>query len=296
MPLHCPHCRTAPAASCLMLALPAAMLLVAGCRPAGQAALPPRSQPQAPPSVPAEPTAILPAPLAAPDAGTKKGGKTKTHEDAAPLTVTLTATHGGRHIKVGTGVTLTAFTTPTRGRSATVTLFYRLNRGRKTVFSFAQGSLCSTTWMAPAPGLYRFTAAALDDRRRAAVSRSVEITVDRPATPPPRVAAALPTPAVARPSQPKSPRTAKRPAAAHPIHPPVYHVVAAHFAFSRNAVVLADALRKNGYHAVVRRMADERGKAVSVVETGTYRRPGEVFEAVAGLLRSGYPAYFFTGQ
>lgn len=272
MPLHCPHCRTAPAAACLMLALPAATLLVAGCRPAGQAALPPRSQPQAPPSVPAEPTAILPAPLAAPDAGTKKGGKTKTHEDAAPLTVTLTATHGGRHIKVGTGVTLTAFTTPTRGRSATVTLFYRLNRGRKTVFSFAQGSLCSTTWMAPAPGLYRFTAAALDDRRRAAVSRSVEITVDRPATPPPRVAAA------------------------HPIHPLVYHVVAAHFAFSRNAVVLADALRKNGYHAVVRRMADERGKAVSVVETGTYRRPGEVFEAVAGLLRSGYPAYFFTGQ
>ncbi len=317
MPLHCPRRRSAQdeenqagvrgrrhrRVACLLLALPTAALLLAGCKPAERAPLPPRSQPQMPPA-PAEPTAVLPAPSApaTPKAVSEPKAVPETSGGTAPLTVTLAATNSGRHVGVGSGVTLTAFTTPTRGQSATLTLFYQRGRGRKTVFSFAQGSLCSTTWIAPAPGRYRFTAAALDDRRRAAVSRSVEITVDRPATQArPQIAAAPPFPAIksvaARPSQPRTPRAAKRLAVTRPpVRPPVYHVVAAHFALRRNADVLATALRKNGYHAAARRMVDGRGKSVYIVETGAYRQPGEVFEAVAQLLRSGYPAYFYTGD
>lgn len=255
--------------------------------------------PPLPVAVSPKPVAVLPTPLAPAPPHTRKkaDGETKADKGTAPLTITLTAKNGGRHVKVGTEVTLTAFTTLAHGQSATLTLFYRLNRGRETVLAFVQGSLCSTTWMAAAPGLYQFTAFALGSRRQAAVSRSVEITVDRPVTPTtPRIAVAPPPPAVSRPAQPRTPRTAKHLAAARSVRPLVYHIVAARFAFSRNAVVLAEALRKSGYHAAVRHMADDRGQTIYVVETGAYRQPGEVFEAVAGLLRSGYPAYFFTSR
>lgn len=282
----------------LLLALPAA-LLAGGCRP-GERPAPPRVQAQAPPQDRAVPAAVLPAPTATaapktaplssvtpiPKAAPKRAGQD------TPLTVTLAAADSGRHLRVGSDVALTAFTTLPRGRSATLTLFYQWNRGRRTVFSFAQGSLCSASWFARAPGRYRFTATALDDRQQAAVSQSVEITVDGPATQA-RPQAAVPPAAMAPPSRPRAPRVAERPAAAGP---PLYHVVAARFAYSRNADVLAAALQRNGYHAAARRIADGRGRIVYVVETGTYRRPGEVFDAVAKLLRSGYPAYFYTSH
>jgi len=276
-------------AAFLLGALSAAAFLTARRRPPARvvpaggapAALLASSPPPA--VVPARPAPAAPRPPATKEAD----------EDAGPLTVSLAATNAGRHVKVGAGVTFTAFTAQAPGRSATLTIYYRRDRGRKIVFSFAQGTLCSTTWMAPAPGRYEFTASALGDRRRDAVSRDVEITVDAP--PAPRVAAAPPAPKVAPIAEP----VAKRPVAAESaaVRPPVYHVAAAHFARARSAEALAGALRQSGYRAAaVRRMNDAQGKSVYVVETGTFRRPAEVYAAVAVLLRSGYPAYFYAGR
>lgn len=279
-------------------------LIVVRHRPAvradAAAPVPPVTAPQTPAPLPA----VAPPP---PDAVAPRPDTARRADKVPePLTVNLTSTGGGRHIKVGSGVTFTAFTALAPGRSATLTIFYRLNRGRKTMVSFVQGTLCSTTWVAPAPGLYQFTASALGDRRQAAVSRAVEITVDAPAPPPAlRVA-------VAPPPKPKAAPIAKRavvkqgvvkraavkpPAVAGPAaRPPVYHVFAAHFARARNADDLAAALGRNGYRATVRRMNDRQGKAIYVVETGTYRQPAEVYAAVNGLLQSGYPADFYTGK
>lgn len=289
----------------LLRALPAAALLASGCteRATSPRAPAPAQGSTVPTAVPATPTATAPASEVTP---TPKAAPEKIGQAApgatAPLTVTLAASDSGRqHVRAGSDVTLTAFTALPRGRSATLTLFYQQGRGRRTVFSFAQGSLCSATWFARAPGRYRFTATALDDRHRAALSRSVDITVDGPVPRvTPLVAAVPPPPVAARPSRPRPPRAptglaAPRPAVAAPVRPPIYHVVAARFAQARNADVLAAALRGNGYHATARRMADGHGQTVYVVETGTYRRPAEVFGAVSKLLRSGYPAYFYAG-
>lgn len=293
----------------LLLALVASALFVAQRKTAARAALPipavtaqpaPGDAPPPPPSAPAPPAAPVPAAVFG----------TKTAVGAPPLTVTLASTSEGRHVKIGTAVTLTAFTTLAHGQSATLTLFSRRGRGQKTMFSFAQGSLCSTTWTPSVPGRYEFTATALGDRRQAAASRRVEIIVDKPApqtvaqdkaqdkvaqvplpvsaAPPPSRLVSLPPPRTV------TPRTALR---ARPPAPPLaYHVAAAQFSFSRSAVVLADALSRRGYQAVPERMADPHGKTVYVVVTGSYRRPKEARKAVLALQRSGYPAYFFGGR
>lgn len=287
-------------AAVLLAALAAVTFSVARHKPPARA-VSAAPAPAVPPA-PAPPPVMAPAAPAA--AAPRPGAAKEADADTGPLAVNLTATNDGRHIKVGAGVTFTAFTALAPSRSATLTIFYRLNRGRKTMVSFAQGTLCSTTWAAPAPGRYRFTASALGDRRQAAVSRDVEITVDAPIAPP-RVAAAPPKPkarpVAARPPQPKKPVAAKpaavkRVAARPAARPLVYHVFAAHFARARNADDLAAALGRNGYRATVRRMNDRQGKAIYVVETGTYRQPAEVYAAVNGLLQSGYPADFYTGK
>lgn len=294
-------------AAALLLALAASALLVARRRPARHAAV--TALASRPPAVPPAPAASPPSPAipvpAAP--APKLKAPVGAAASAVPLTITLASTRDGRHVKVGDGVTFTAFVSPEHGRSATLTLFSRRGRGPKTMLSFVQGSLCSTTWVSPAPGRYEFTATALDGRQRAA-SRHVEVTVDAPQVaarevpraPSARVAAAprravRPSPRIV--SRPKAvppkvvpPRTAARAPA------PSYHVAAARFYFLRSATVLADALNQRGYHAVPERMNDPRGKAVYAVVTGTFRRPKEARAAALVLQRSGYPAYVFGSR
>jgi len=293
----------------LLLAL-VASALVAKRRP-GAGALPPASsqaqasqaqasQAQASqaqvPAAPPVPAAIIapPSAPALPSAGIKAAEGTKAADETTPLTVALASTSDGRHVQAGSAVTLTAFTSLARGRSAALTLLYRRGRGRATTLAFAQGSLCSTTWTPPSPGRYEFTATALGDRRQAAVSRRVAITVDAPALPP-AATAAPPLPVAASPA-PRTAARVKRPVAARPASPLVYHVAAAHFPFLRNATVLSDALSRRGYPAVPEPMTGKDGKVVYVVVTGRYRRPQEARKAVLALQRSGYPAYFFSSR
>jgi len=307
-------------AAALLLALAASALFVSQRRPAlhaaptaltsGPAQPPPDANPQlSTPAAAAAPPAPTPA---APREGVRAKAPVGPATSAAPLTITLASTREGRRVKVGEGVTLTAFISSAHGRSATLALFSRRGREPRTMVSFAQGSLCSTTWTPPAPGRYEFTATALDDHQRAA-SRRIAITVDPPAPlsaarvaareealpVTPRVPAAPPLPRRRRASLPP-PRVVPTPKAAVRVRPPApatsYHVAAARFPFSRSAVVLADALNRRGYHAVSERMSDPHGKAVYAVVTGTYRRPKEARAAALALQRSGYPAYVFGGR
>jgi len=317
----------------LLLALVASALLVARRRPVVQSPRATPAQAQTPdtvppvtvPPVPVNSAPPPPAPVASavsalPAAPATPGAGTKTVVEAVPLTITLASTSAGRHVKVGDDVTLTAFTALTRGRSATLTVFYQRGRGQKIMLSFAQGSLCSTTWTPSAPGRYEFTATALGDSQQAATSRRVEITVDRPdrqtaaqdavvQAPPVVAAVPLPRPVSLPPPRDVRPRTMRprtvwprtglpraTPSAPRPAPALTYHVAAAHFAFSRSAVVLADALIRRGYPAVPERMADGHGKTVYVVVTGSYRRPKDARNAAVALQRSGYPAYFFGGR
>ena len=307
----------------LLLAVAASALLIARRRPplqgmpTAQAAPAPVPSPDTAPPVPtASPTPPMPVPPEAearPPVRAKTGAKTagaKAAVETPPPTVTLVSRSAGRHVQAGDPVTLTAVTEAARGRSATLTLFSRRGRGDKTMITFVEGSLCSTNWTTLVPGRYEFTATAQADSRRTVTSRPVEITVDRPASAaaPLRVAAAPPPPRAVRlpPSRRVSeavpPKRAARaaPRAEAPAKPPApaqtYHVAAAQFAFSRSAVVLADALRLRGYPALPERMTDRHGKTVYVVVTGTFRRPKEARAAALALQRSGYPAYFFGGR
>jgi hypothetical protein len=305
----------------LLLALVASALLVARRRPVVQSPLAAPTQAQTPDTalpvpvdgspLPAPPSSSVSAPPAAPatpSAGAAVG--------AVPLTITLASTSAGRHVKVGDAVTFTTFATLPHGQISTLTLFIRRGRGQKSMLSFTQGTLYSTPWTPTTPGRYEFTATALGSRQDVVTSRRIEITVDRPARQTvaqnavvqsavaqalPAAAAALPSPRTASlPSPRRAPlrpaaraprRTAKSPAPAL-----TYHVAAAHFAFSRSATVLADALSRRGYPAVPERMADAQGKTVYVVVTGSFRRPKDARSAAVALQRSGYPAYFFGGH
>lgn len=294
----------------LLLALAASVLLVARHKPVPRtatAAPAPSPAPDTAPPVPMAsppPAPATPAVSAPPAAPAMPTSGTRTAVGMVPLTITLASTSAGRHVKVGDDVTLTVLTTLAHGQSATLTLFSRRGHGQKTMLSFAQGSLCSTTWTPSVPGRYEFTATVLGDRRQVATSRLVEITVDRPA---PQTAAQdkgtqalLPVaaPPPARPVSLPPPRRVLRTASRAPRPAPAltYYVAAARFSFSRSAVVLTDALIRRGYPAVPERMADPHGKAVYVVVTGSYRRPQEARNAVLVLQRSGYPAYFFGGR
>ncbi len=297
----------------LLLALAASALLVAQRRAAHRASLPAQASiPLAAPPVPRDvaplPTAVAPAVSAPPLAPASSKPKTpaRTTVEAVPLTVTLDSTREGRHVRVGEDVTLTALA---HGRSETLTLFYRRGRGGKTMLSFVEGSLSSTTWTPAVPGRYEFTATALSDRHQAAASRPIKIIVDGPAPmgvapaltaeAAPRVAAVRPPSRPAhRPSKRQPPRAVPPPVARSKPHAPTltYHVAAAQFPFIRNATVLADALNQRGYQAVPERMADRRGKTVYVVVTGTYRSPKEAHAAALVLQRNGYPAYFFGSR
>jgi len=293
----------------LPLALAAAALLIPQHKPGRGAAPAAPAQAQTPAAVPPVPgdapllaaAPALPAVSAPPPAPATPGGGAKTAVETAPLTITLTSMSAGRHVKVGSDVTLTAFTSLARGRRATLTLFYRRGRGRKTMLSFAQGSLCSTTWTPSAPGRYEFMATALGDAQQAAASRPVQITVDRPAAQPSAPASARNEAAQAPPPRPvRLPlRTAPPRAAAQAPRPApalTYYVAAAYFSFPQSAVVLADALKHRGYPAVSERMADPHGKTVYVVVTGSYQRPSEAHKVALSLQRSGYPAYFFGSR
>ena len=288
-----------------------AWALLSAPRPSGRHAARPASALAAVPPTPGDvpPPSSLPAAPAVP-VTPKARAERLVAAETAPLTISLASTRAGRHVRIGDPVTLTAFTALAQGQSATLTVFYRRGRGPKTMLSFVQGSLCSTTWTPTVPGRYEFTATAHGDRRQAAASRRIEITVDQPAGPrnqpvPPLVAhrrppVAAPPPLVAQtrlsvaaPAPPRPRKTAAR--APRPVPSHAYHVAAAVFYFPRSAAVLAEALNRHGYHAVPERMAGPHGKSVYVVVTGGYRRPGEAHTAALALQRSGYQAYVFGG-
>ena len=285
-------------AACLLLALAASALYAALRGPARRtpsAATTPAVAETAPPlpvlrPVPApHPTPVAPVPPVKTAAETPGG--------AVPLTITLDSTREGRHVRVGEDVPLTALA---HGRCATLTLSYRRGHGKKTMFLFIEGSLCSTTWTPTVPGRYEFMATALDDRQQAAASRPVEITVDEPAAPP----AARAEPAQEEPPVDAAPpprfapqtRSEKTPQGTDRTPALTYHVAAAKFLSLRNATILSDALNRRGYQAVPEPMADAHGKAVYVVVTGAFRRPKEARAAALALQRSGYPAYFFGSR
>ena len=286
--------------------------------------------PMAPPlprNVPALPILATPLPAAVlPPPEIKVAAKmpVKMALEAVPLKVSLASVSAGRHIEVGTPVSLTAYTTSAHGQSATLTLFSRRGRGQKTMLAFVVGSLCSTTWTPIAPGPYVFMATAHDDHRQAS-SDHIEITVDKPAplaasqdtpvqTPPviaaplaPRsmrqrsaraasVRAASAQAASVRAASVRAVQVKTAPPAARPAPAITYHVAAARFPFLRNATILADALNRRGYHAVPERMADAHGKTIYAVVIGSYRRPREAHAAALALQRSGYPAYLFGGR
>ena len=296
--------RPALLAAVTLFLLAGAVLLTALRKPA--ALLPNRSQGPAPVSIPppvsnTAPVALVPpSPVsAAPSAGVKTD---------APLVITLVSAAGNRPIHVGQAVRLTTFTDLMAGQSASLTLTYRRNLGKSTLFSFAQGSLSSTTWTPFAPGRYDFLATALDDHQRAAAARHLQIIVNPDSVPAkmpsimpskPRVAAALSAgkaslPAASHALLPSLPKPLPKPL---PKSSPLrFYVAAAHFPFNKNAVVLADALHNRGYHAIPERMADGRGKAVYVVVTGSYFRPENARRQMLVLQRSGYPAYCFRSH
>jgi hypothetical protein len=263
-----------------------------------------------PVSIPAPPASPAPAALVSPSP--VPAALSAVVKNDAPLIITLVSAAGNRPVKIGQAVRLTTFTDLAPGQSASLTLTYRWNHGKSTLFSFAQGSLASTTWTPFAPGRYDFLATALDDHQRAATARHLQIIVN-PDSPPaiipskPLVAAAVPVsraslpapaPAYVPPLLPKPPppRAAAKPSRRLVSSLLRFTVAAAHFPFNKNAVVLADALHRQGYHAVPEQMADGRGKAVYVVVTGSYFRPENARKQMLVLQRSGYPAYIFRSH
>ena len=234
-----------------------------------------------------------------------------------PLTLQLQSAAAGRHVTVGSQVAITAFATLGPGQSAALALSCRPAQGRKTMFSFAEGRLCSANWTPSAPGRYIFTATALDEQGHTASARPLSLYVDGPAS---RAVEAF-VPVLASPvvkvsrslserrvrsavvratGRPKKRRSAflrtavpafAPPVAAAPARPAAYHVVAASFPFPGNAEILARALRARGLPAVTGRRHTKRGKVAYVVEVGSFRLPAEAHQKTLALQRSGYPAY-----
>ena len=319
----------------LLLALTVSAFFVVQRGPARHAARSADPPANPSPKVAGLPVAFVPAVPAAsalpPPPGVRLPAKTaakkplKAPLKAAPLSVLLTSSSQGRHVRVGEDVTLTALA---HGRCATLTLSYRHGFGGKTTHSFTEGGLLSTTWTPAVPGRYGFTAIALGSRQ-SAVSRLVEITVDGAAPRrmawvgsarmlPAEVVTPLPPlpvhlPPLSRPRWVRPPRTVASEAAApekvvpdavapraetaapRPGPATIYHVAAAQFPFSRNAVVLAKSFRLRGSPATTKRMIGYHGKTVYAVVTGAYRHPEEARAAALALQRGGYPAYFFGG-
>jgi len=245
-----------------------------------------------------------------------------------PLTLLLQSAAAGRHVPVGSPVVITAFAVLDPGQSAALSLSYQPERGRKTMFSFAEGQLCSAHWTPSAPGRYQFTATALDGQHHTAVAHPLWITVDGPAlsarasSRPVETAAVaseavLPLPVLPIPvvkvsrsvsewHAPRSVRVArhhKKPRVLamlpppslspppSPVPPAPYHVVAASFPFPGSANILARALRARGLFAVTGHQRVKHGKTAYLVEVGAYRLPDEAQKKTLELQRRGYPAY-----
>ncbi len=225
-----------------------------------------------------------------------------------PLSVTLYSAYKGKHVAVGTPVTISVYAALPLGQSATLAVSYGKDGGPKSLLSLAQGSLSSTTWTPLLPGRYLFTASALDSRKNGVFSHPVPIFVDAPASAPLPV---LPAPVhiaakllTVRPIVPKphlaakaagklntsKPNPPKRRSA--PVSVP-YHVAAAVFPIPRIAATLAGALRGRGFHALVRTGTDGSGKAVYRVETGDFTRRADADTQVRLLKKDGYPAFLF---
>ncbi len=247
---------------------------------------------------------------------------TRAASAALPLTLQLQSAAAGRHVTVGSQVAITAFATLGPGQSAALALSCRPAQGRKTMFSFAEGRLCSASWTPSAPGRYIFTATALDEQGHRASARPLSLYVDGPA---PRAveafvpASASPVVKVSRSLSERRVRAAavrlggrlkKRrgavlrtaapvfaappsaaPPSAAPAYPAAYHVVAASFPFPGNAEILARALRARGLPAVTGHRRTKHGKVSYVVEVGSFRQPAEAHQKTLALQRSGYPAY-----
>jgi len=221
---------------------------------------------------------------------------------AKPLTVALVCSQIGKPAVVGSPLILTA-SVATPGRSLTLALLSRKDGGCFTRFSLAEGRLCSAAWTPLAPGRYQFTASASDGHTRSAFARCLWITVG-PLAPPEAVSDRME--AVRRGSSRRSHRRRLLAAVIHPdassvvsprpipvsaVSPSLYHVVAASFPRSRNAIVLAKSFWSRDVKAAVRRLPDRQGKPVYAVETGGFHHTEEAQEAALTLQRSGYPAY-----
>lgn len=228
-----------------------------------------------------------------------------------PLTVDLRCLPLGKPVTVGSALVLTASAGPAPGRTLLLALFSRKKGGRLSRFSLAEGHLCSAVWTPPAPGRYQFRASASDGRARSVLSRVLWVTVNplAPVLPPDRREAArrvprhryqrrltasrpvMPRPVMVRPVSPLPVPVSTDPIPSAPVFAPLYHVVAASFPRSRNAIVLAKSFWSRDIKAAVRRLPDRQGKPVYAVEMGGFQSSEEAQEAALTLQRSGYPAY-----
>ena len=228
---------------------------------------------------------------------------------AGPLTVTLSSAGSGKHIRVGTPETISAFAGLPEGESATVAVSYTKNGGARSLLSLAQGSLSSTTWTPSAAGRYEFTASALDSRKTAAFSRPMTIWVNAPQAatqpaPPKVIIAERPVlaqvPAIVRmpirrKAAPVRHASIAPKAAPHrvPSHGASYRVAAARFTYRPVAETLAGALRRRGLHAFVRVGNNSHGKPTYSVETGAYASLGAAQQRESQLKQNGYPAFHY---
>ena len=219
----------------------------------------------------------------------------------APLTVTLYSADRGRHVPVGAPVMISAYAPLPPGQSATLAISYGKRSGPKSLLSLAQGSLCSTAWTPSAPGRYEFTASALDSRKTSAFSNHLSIQVDAAPQGRPvhrlvnaRPSAVLPIRTAAR--QTKRRRLPPHPKPPISASPPPYHVAAATFPVQHIADTLAGALRRRGFHAIVRPVSKGHGKPTYTVETGDYSRRPDAKTQMRLLQHDGYPAYLFRAR
>ncbi len=258
-----------------------------------------------------------------------------TPPSAGPLTVTLSSAGSGKHIRVGTPETISAFAGLPDGESATVAVSYTKNGGAKALLTLAQGSLSSTTWTPTDAGRYEFTASALDSRKSAAFSRPLTIWVDAPKAKTPKAetpkiaaqptlpkAAIIERPVLARvPAAVRAPVRHKQTAVTQkravpakalvvrhvsrvpkaalrrtPPHRASYRVAAARFTYRPVAETLAEALRRRGFHAFVRVGSDSRGKPTYSVETGDYANLADARQQEAQLKHDGYPAFQYQAR
>jgi hypothetical protein len=244
-----------------------------------------------------------------------------------PLHVTLRSDSAQDALSVGKPVTISVAASLPHDHSATLTVFYRHDSGAKQMLVQAQGSLCRAAWTPSQPGLYEFTATALDDRRRVAAAPMLILYV---ATPPRVPGALIPVqsdavlpPAALLGPVPKrhiakkliakhlavSPKFSPKTAAMQKLeakrvtpfsslssspYPTRFHVAAAQFPYVRNAVVLANALRTRGFMAVVRKGKIRHGQPAYVVQTGVFPSTLAAHQQALRLQRDGYPAFIYA--